>query len=208
MARSKSSGRWLAEHFDDQYVKRAQEEGYRSRAVYKLKEIDDKYRLIRPGQVIVDLGAAPGGWSQYVARRRLSDTTVIALDVLEMEPLPGVDVIEGDFTEDETLQALEAALGQRRVDLVLSDMAPNMTGMRAVDMPRAMYLVELALDFAVNWLKPGGDLLCKVFQGEGSQEWLQMVRQHFAKVRTIKPKASRPRSPEVYVLAQGFKGRD
>lgn len=206
MARSKSSKRWLKEHFDDPYVQQAQAEGYRSRAVYKLKEIQDKYRLIRPGMTVVDLGAAPGGWSQ-LARSGVGESgRVIALDLLEIEPLSGVSFIQGDFTEAAPLAALEAALGGDGVDLVLSDMAPNISGMAAVDQPRAMYLAELALDFARQQLKPCGDFLVKAFQGEGFDPFLRDVREAFDATRIVKPKASRPRSREMYVMARCLHG--
>jgi len=205
MARSKSSGRWLREHFDDPYVKQAQNEGWRSRAVFKLQELQDKYRLIRPGQCVVDLGAAPGGWSQLARTLVGAQGRVIALDVLPMEPLEGVEFILGDFTEEEALEALKATLDGARVDLVLSDMAPNMSGMDAVDQPRSMYLAELALDFALQWLVPGGDFVTKVFQGEGSDAFLAECRLAFDKVLIRKPKASRPRSREVYLLGRGRK---
>jgi 23S rRNA (uridine2552-2'-O)-methyltransferase len=205
MARSKSSRRWLREHFDDPFVKRAQQEGWRSRAVFKLLELQEKYRLIAPGTCVVDLGAAPGGWSQ-LARRLVGDAgRVIALDILPMEPLQGVTFIQGDFTEDGPLRALEEALGDTRADLVLSDMAPNMSGMGAVDQPRAMYLAELALAFAQEWLRPGGDLVAKAFQGEGFDHFLLSCRSDYEKVVVRKPRASRPRSREVYVLGRGRK---
>lgn len=207
MARSKSSKRWLAEHFDDPYVKQAQQQGLRSRSAFKLKELDRKYGLLKPGMCVVDLGAAPGGWSQVVAPAVGPEGRVIALDVLEMEPLEGVEIIQGDFTEDGPLAALEAALGESRVDLVLSDMAPNMSGMDAVDQPRSMYLAELALAFAEQWLKPGGIFLAKVFQGEGFDRFLQDCRSRFDKVLVRKPAASRSRSREVYVLGRGRKLR-
>lgn len=203
MARSKSSKRWLAEHFDDAYVRQAQQQGLRSRSAFKLLELQEKYGLVRPGMTVVDLGAAPGGWCQILQPLVGSQGRVIALDVLPMEPLPGVEFIEGDFTEDEPLQRLEHALGGQPVDLVLSDMAPNMSGMAAVDQARAMYLAELALDFARNWLKPGGDFVVKVFQGSDFDSYLREVRSLFDKVRVTKPKASRPRSREVYLLARG-----
>ncbi len=207
MARSKSSRRWLKEHFDDPYVKRAQQEGWRSRAVFKLLELQDKYHLIRPGMCVVDLGAAPGGWSQLARRLVGPSGRVYALDILAMEPLEGVEFIEGDFTEDGPLQALEAALAGSAPDLVLSDMAPNMSGMGAVDQPRAMYLAELALAFAEQWLGPGGDFVTKVFQGEGFDNFLSQCRSQFDKVLVKKPKASRPRSREVYLLGRGRKLR-
>jgi 23S rRNA (uridine2552-2'-O)-methyltransferase len=202
MARSKSSGRWLAEHFDDPYVKQAQQQGLRSRAAFKLLELQEKYRLIRPGMTVVDLGAAPGGWCQVA--RPLVDPRgrVIALDILPMEPVPGVEFIHGDFTEDGSLQALERMLGGDEVDLVLSDMAPNMSGMATVDQAKAMYLAELALEFARAHLKPGGDLVVKLFQGADFDGFVREVRSLFGKVQIIKPKASRARSNEVYLLAR------
>lgn len=205
MARSKSSHRWLKEHFDDEFVKRAQREGYRSRAVYKLAEIQDKYQLIRPGMAVVDLGAAPGGWSQYAHGLLGNKGHIVAMDLLPIEPLPGVTIVQGDFREDEVLQELLGTLEGKEVDLVLSDIAPNISGMEAVDIPRAMYLAELAVDFAKQVLCPGGDLLIKLFQGEGSDMLLRELRERYEKVMVRKPKASRPRSREVYVLARGFK---
>ena len=203
MARSKSSHRWLKEHFSDPYVKRAQAEGMRSRAAYKLEELIERDRLLKPGMVVVDLGAAPGGWSQVV-RRALGDSgRVLALDILEMPSMAGVEFIHGDFREPEALSRLEAALGAERADLVLSDMAPNMSGVEAVDQARAMYLVELARDFAEAHLKTGGSLLLKMFQGVGSDAFLLDLRQRYNKVQVRKPKASRARSNEVYVLASG-----
>jgi 23S rRNA (uridine2552-2'-O)-methyltransferase len=201
MARSKSSKRWLAEHFDDHYVRQAQQRGLRSRSAFKLLELQEKHRLLRPGMTVVDLGAAPGGWSQ-VARPLVGDAgRVIALDMLPMEPLAGVEFIQGDFTEDDALQALETALGETGVDLVMSDMAPNMSGVAAVDQAKAMYLAELALEFARSRLKPGGDFVVKVFQGADFDGFLREVRTLFRKVQVVKPKASRPRSKEVYLLA-------
>ena len=205
MARSKSSHQWLKKHFDDEFVKRAQREGWRSRAVYKLEEIDRKYRLIRPGMTVVDLGAAPGGWSQYVAKVLAGKGRIIALDILEMQPLPGVEFIHGDFTEDEPLDLLMNSLGGEQVDLVLSDMAPNISGMQAVDQPRGIYLVELAIDFAAKVLGNNGNLLFKAFQGEGFEDIVRALRGQYRKVLIRKPRASRPRSREVYVLAQGRK---
>ena len=202
MARSKSSHRWLREHFDDIYVKQAQAAGYRSRAVYKLKEINEKDQLIRPGMVIVDLGAAPGGWSQLTGELTGGNATIIALDILPMTGLPGVTFIQADFTSDEALTALEAALGGRPVDLVMSDMMPNISGQSVIDQPKSMYLAELALDFAGQVLKPGGDFLIKVFQGEGFDQYVRSLRGEFRKIVTRKPKASRPRSREVYLLAR------
>jgi 23S rRNA (uridine2552-2'-O)-methyltransferase len=200
MAKSKSSRRWLAEHFDDEYVKKAQQQGLRGRAAFKLTELDDKYHLIRKGMRVVDLGSAPGSWTQ-VLQRTLGDTgLIIALDILPMDPIENVTFIEGDFTESEALTALEETLHGNQVDLVLSDMAPNMSGVGAVDQPRAMYLAELALDFAENWLAPGGSFVVKVFHGEGFDNFVKKTRSMFEKVQVRKPTASRPRSREVYVL--------
>jgi 23S rRNA (uridine2552-2'-O)-methyltransferase len=207
MKKSNSSKKWLQRHFNDHYVQAAQKAGYRSRAVFKLLEIQEKDRIIRPGQVVVDLGAAPGGWSQIAAPIVGEKGDVIAMDILPMEPLPGVTFIEGDFTEQDVHDALMATVNGREVDLVMSDIAPNISGMRAVDQPRAMYLVELALDFAKTTLKPGGDFVVKVFQGEGFDAYLQALRTSFDRVVIRKPKASRPKSREVYMLARGFKGR-
>jgi len=200
MAKSKSSRRWLAEHFDDQYVKMAQQQGLRSRAAFKLMELDKKYHLLRKDMRVVDLGSAPGSWTQ-VAKNVLGDSgQVIALDILPMDPLQGVTFIQGDFTEDEPLALLEDALNGQHVDLVLSDMAPNMSGMGAVDQPRAMYLAELALSFAEKWLEPGGSFVVKIFHGEGFDEYVKQTRSLFEKVQVRKPSASRPRSREVYIL--------
>ena len=200
MAKSKSSRRWLAEHFDDQYVKMAQQQGLRSRAAFKLMELDEKYHFIRKGMRVVDLGSAPGSWTQVV-QRVLGDTgKIIALDILPMDPLENVTFIQGDFTDDEPLALLEEELKGQHVDLVLSDMAPNMSGMGAVDQPRAMYLAELALGFAESWLEPGGSFVVKVFHGEGFDEFVKQARSLFEKVQVRKPSASRPRSREVYVL--------
>ncbi len=205
MARSKSSRRWLQEHFADEYVKKAQREGYRSRAVYKLDEIQQKDRLIRPGITIVDLGAAPGGWSQYATRLLDGRGKIIASDILPMDGLPDVEFIQGDFREEEVFNQLLTAIGDHPVDLVMSDMAPNISGVEAVDLPRAMYLAELAVDLATRVLGPGGDLLFKVFQGEGFDELVKDLRSRFTRLVIRKPKASRPRSREVYVLARGYK---
>ncbi len=205
MAKSTSSKRWLKEHFDDEYVHRAQQEGYRSRAVYKLQEIDEKARLFKPGMRVVDLGAAPGGWTQYIAAKVGEQGAVVASDILDMTPIPGVSIVVGDFREDAVLARILHALGEQPPDVVVSDMAPNMSGM-AADQPRAMYLVELALDLACQTLRPGGSFLAKVFQGEGSEAYLKEVRSRFATVQIKKPAASRPRSREVYILGLGFKG--
>ena len=203
MARSRSSQKWLKEHFDDPFVKKAQAEGMRSRAAYKLEEVLQKDRLIKPGMTIVDLGAAPGGWSQ-VARRQLGDRgRVLALDILDMPAIAGVDFIHGDFREPEALSRLEALLGGEPVDLVLSDMAPNMSGVDAVDQARSMYLAELARDFADAHLKRGGNFLIKLFMGIEFDSYMKDLRSRYAKVGTRKPAASRRRSNEVYALAQG-----
>ena len=205
MARSKSSHRWLRSHFDDEYVKRARREGYRSRAVYKLDEIQQKDRILKPGMRIVDLGAAPGGWSQYAANVLMGRGRIIAMDILPMDSLDGVEFLQGDFREDEVLDLLMETLGSDRIDLVMSDMAPNISGMEAVDQPRSMYLAELAIDFAGQVLREGGDLLFKAFQGEGFDAMVKTLRAQYRQVRIRKPKASRPRSREVYVLARHYK---
>lgn len=205
MARSKSSHRWLRSHFDDEFVKRAQREGFRSRAVYKLDEIQHKDRILKPGMTIVDLGAAPGGWSQYAARVLRGQGRIIAMDILPMEPLDGVEYLQGDFREDEVLEALMEKIDDRAIDLVMSDMAPNISGMEAVDQPRSMYLAELAVDFAAQVLREGGDLLFKAFQGEGFDDLVRLLRGQYRQVRIRKPKASRPRSREVYVLARHYR---
>ena len=206
MGRSKSSKGWLKEHFDDPYVKKAQFEGRRSRAWFKLDELDDKDKLLKKGQIVVDLGAAPGGWSEYAIEKVGDNGKVFALDILPMDSIAGVSFIQGDFREESVLKQLLDEMGDSRADLVLSDMAPNISGMSAVDQPRAMYLVELALDLARQVLKPGGVLLVKIFQGEGFDNYLKEVRSAFQSVKTRKPDASRARSREVYILAKGFKG--
>jgi 23S rRNA (uridine2552-2'-O)-methyltransferase len=206
MARTKSSARWLREHFADEYVRRAQAEGYRSRAVYKLLEIHEKDRLLGPGGTVVDLGAAPGGWSQLAVRLVGRKGCVIALDLLPMEPLAGVEFIQGDFRETAVLEQLLTALAGRPVDLVLSDLAPNTSGIKAVDQPRGLYLAELALDFAGRCLRPGGDFLVKAFQGEGFDAFLQTLRAAFVTVVPRKPRASRARSAEQYLLARNYRG--
>ncbi len=206
MAKSTSSKQWLKEHHDDAWVRCAKEDGYRSRATYKLLEIQQKDRLLKPGMVVVDLGAAPGGWSQVAERLVRPGGLVLASDILDMEPVEGVDFIKGDFTEEACFTQILTALGGRPVDLVISDMAPNMSGMSDIDQPRAMYLVELAVDFASQTLRPGGSLLMKVFQGEGFTELLQGLKRRFATVVNRKPEASRSRSREVYVLAKDFRG--
>jgi len=200
MKRTRTSKGWMQEHLNDEYVKRAHRDGYRARAAYKLMEIDDKDHLIKPGMVIVDLGATPGSWSQ-VARQRLKEQgRIIALDILEMSPIPGVDFIQGDFREESVLKQLEEKLNNKPIDLVIADMAPNISGISSVDQANAAYLTELALDFSLKWLKPGGNLLVKVFIGSGFEEIMQNMRAGFEKVATRKPKASRDRSSEVYLL--------
>jgi len=205
VARSKSSGNWLREHFEDEFVKQSQKDGYRSRAVYKLKEIDEKDYLLKPGCVVIDLGAAPGSWCEYVVRKLKGKGRIIALDILPMEPMEGVEIITGDFLEADVFDELLNILGSDKPDLVICDMAPNMSGQQAVDIPRAMYMAELALDLSQQVLKPGGGLLVKLFQGEGFDNYVKQMRLHFGRVVIRKPKASRARSKEVYGLATGFK---
>mgnify|MGYP001818624422 CR=1 FL=1 len=208
MAKKKSSSKaWLKEHRDDPYVQQAQREGYRSRACYKLLELQDKDRLIRPGMTVVDLGSAPGGWSQVAADLVGHNGRVVASDILPMDALAGVEFIQGDFTEEHVFDRIMAAVGDQPVDLVVSDMAPNMSGMTAVDQPRSMLLVELALDLARRVLAPGGSFVAKVFQGEGFDALVRDARASFDKVLTRKPQASRPRSREVYLVARGYRGR-
>ncbi len=199
-------GTWMQEQLADPYVKRAHREGARSRALYKLSELLDNQRLIRPGMNVIDLGAAPGGWSQYVARQLDGKGRVVAVDLLEMPTIAGVEFIQGDFREQEVLDSVMAALDGEPAHLVMSDMAPNVSGQRAVDQPRAMYLAELALDFAQRTLAPGGALIVKLFQGEGFDEYLKAVRQQFASVKNRKPAASRSRSREMYLVARDFRG--
>ena len=207
MSRSKSSQRWLREHFADPYVKKAQAEGLRSRAAYKLEELIERDRLLRPGMVVVDLGAAPGGWSQYVRQVLGGGGRVVALDILEMPPLAGVEFLHGDFREEAVLSQLETLLDGQRVDLVLSDMAPNMSGVDVVDQARAMHLAELAMEFADGHLRPGGAFLIKLFQGVGFDDYVRELRHRYDKVAIRKPAASRKRSPEVYALAQGKRAK-
>jgi 23S rRNA (uridine2552-2'-O)-methyltransferase len=207
VARSKTSLKWLQEHFNDPFVKMAQKDGYRSRASYKLLEIQERDRLIRPGMSVIDLGAAPGGWSQVTSRLIGGQGTLIASDILEMDSVPDVTFIQGDFTEDAVLAQILEAVGNKEVDLVISDMAPNMSGLASVDMPRSMFLCELALDLATRVLKPGGDFLIKIFQGEGFDEYHKSVRKQFEKVSMRKPTSSRDRSREQYLLGRGFRGR-
>jgi 23S rRNA (uridine2552-2'-O)-methyltransferase len=205
MARSKTSQKWLDRHVNDDYVKRSVKEGYRSRAVYKLLELNDKSQFLKKGQTIVDLGAAPGGWLQVASKIAGEKGLVIGLDLLPIDPIVDVETIEGDFREESVLKKLENTLNGQKIDVVLSDMAPNLSGVTAVDQPRAMYLCELALDFALEHLKPGGWLVVKVFQGEGFEAFLKQVRQHFSNVSMKKPKASRPKSREMYLVAGNLK---
>jgi len=205
MARSKSSNQWMQEHFEDEYVKMAKAQGYRSRAVFKLSEIQEKDALIKAGMNIVDLGAAPGGWSQYAQQRLGKGNKLVALDILPMDAIDGVDFIQGDFREEAVLDQLYGVLNGLPIHLVLSDMAPNMSGNKAIDQPCSLYLCELALDTAKSVLAKNGSFLVKVFQGEGFEAFHREVQQHFTKVIIRKPKASRPRSNEVYILAKGFK---
>ncbi|MGQ4276259.1 23S rRNA (uridine(2552)-2'-O)-methyltransferase RlmE [Pseudidiomarina sp. E22-M8] len=203
--RSASSTRWLQEHFGDHYVKKAQKQGLRSRAVFKIDEIQQKDRIFKQGMTVVDLGAAPGGWSHYVVDKLEGNCEVIACDILPMDPIAGVDFLEGDFREESVLAALLTRIGGKNVDVVLSDMAPNMSGNDNVDLPRAMYLVELALEMCHQVLKPNGSFVVKVFHGQGFEEYLKAVRAAFTSVRTRKPDSSRARSREVYLVATGYK---
>jgi 23S rRNA (uridine2552-2'-O)-methyltransferase len=205
MAKSKSSRRWLDEHVNDPYVKQAQKDGYRSRASYKLLELNDKDKLIRPGMSVIDLGSAPGGWSQVAGRLVGAKGHVLATDILPMEPVANVDFIQGDFTEEAVFQQILAALGDAKPDLIISDMAPNISGIDAADQAGSMYLLELALDMARQVLKANGNFVAKVFQGEGSDAYIKELRTSFTNVTIRKPEASRPRSREVYVVAKGFK---
>jgi 23S rRNA (uridine2552-2'-O)-methyltransferase len=202
MARSKTSKRWMQEHVTDPFVRQAKREGYRSRAAYKLQELARSDRLIQPGMLVVDLGAAPGGWAQLAAELAGPKGRVLAVDILEMAPIPGVEFIHGDFREEETLHRLEAALQGAKADLVVSDMAPNISGIAVVDQARAEHLAELALEFALKWLKPGGNLLVKAFQGEAYNGVRGEMRRHFRQVLTRKPQASRSRSAEMYLLGR------
>jgi 23S rRNA (uridine2552-2'-O)-methyltransferase len=206
---------WLNDHVNDPYVKQAQKDGYRARAAYKLKEIDEALKLIRPGQVVVDLGAAPGAWSQYLRRRFAPagaaagalDGTIVALDMLEFEPIEGVTFVQGDFREDSVTQALEAVLAGRTVDLVVSDLAPNLSGIESSDAARIAHLVELALEFCLRHLRPEGALVCKTFHGSGYSQQVKLFKDHFRVVKPIKPKASRDKSAETFLVGMGLKGR-
>jgi 23S rRNA (uridine2552-2'-O)-methyltransferase len=211
---------WLHDHLSDPYVKQAQREGYRARAAYKLKEIDETLGLVKPGQVVVDLGAVPGAWSQYLRRRFAPKTVgvggaavgeldgvIIALDVLDFEPIEGVQFIQGDFREDDTLEKLRTALGDRPVDLVVSDMAPNLSGIESSDAARMSHLIELAIDFARAHLRPDGALVCKAFHGSGYSQLVKLFKEHFRVVKPIKPRASRDKSAETFLVGIGLKGR-
>lgn len=205
MAKSKSNKKWMEEHVNDIYVKKAQMDGYRSRASYKLIEINEKDKLYGQGSVVMDLGSAPGGWSQIVAPVVGDKGRVIASDILPMDGIPGVSFIQGDFTEEKVYEQIVSTLGEDKVDAVISDMAPNLSGVATTDQYASMYLVELALDMARNVLKPNGSFCAKVFQGVGYDDYMKDVRTSFAKVIVRKPAASRPRSREVYIVAKGFK---
>lgn len=207
MARTKSSKRWLERHLNDPYVKRSVKEGMRSRAAYKLEELDQVDKLLRPGMTVVDLGATPGGWSQYAARRLGERGRVLAVDLLPLEPLPGVNFVLGDFADSQVLDSIKQLLAGAQTDLVISDMAPNMTGVAARDQAQMIHLAELALAFAAETLKPGGNLLIKIFQGEGYSEFHRSMKTQFERLVTRKPKASRSESREIYLLGKGFKGQ-
>jgi len=199
-----SSARWKRRQETDPYVQRARQEGWRSRAVFKLEEIQQRDKLMKKGSVVVDLGCAPGGWCQYAVQQVGTNGRVIGLDILDMPPLEDVEFIQGDFTEDDVLQQLQSCIGDQPVDLVMSDMAPNITGTRSVDQPRSMYLVEIALELAFEVLRPGGHFATKVFHGEGFDDLVKLTRQRFKTVRVRKPKASRPDSRETYLVATGY----
>jgi len=206
MARSKSSARWLDEHVNDPFVKQAQKDGYRSRASYKLLAINEKDKLIRPGMLVIDLGSAPGGWSQVASKLVGAGGKVIASDILPMDSLPDVEFIQGDFTEDAVFEQILRAINDNPVDVVISDMAPNLSGIATADQAASIYLIELALDMAQQVLKPRGSFIAKAFQGEGYEEFVKQVREHFDTVLIRKPEASRSRSREVYVVGKGFRG--
>jgi 23S rRNA (uridine2552-2'-O)-methyltransferase len=205
MAQSKKRSPWVQQHLNDPYVKKAQAEDYRSRAVYKLSEIDEREKLFSSGKSVIDLGAAPGGWTQYAAKKVGAKGQVVAVDILPMEPIPGATIIQGDFTEQETLDNMMLSIPDQKIQLVISDMAPNISGVKSVDQARAMYLAELALDLACNVLESKGAFLVKVFMGEGFEQFLKQVRERFVKVTVRKPKASRAKSRENYILGKGLK---
>lgn len=206
MARSKSSGSWLRRHVTDPFVKQAQIDGYRSRSAYKLIELDEKDRLMRPGMRVLDLGSAPGGWSQVAAKAVGAKGRVLATDILPMDPIGNVDFIQGDFTSDSVVEQIKAWLGDGKFDLVISDIAPNLSGIDSADQARSIYFLELALDTVRLMLKPGANFVAKMFQGQGSDEHVKELRKHFGKISIRKPKASRPESREVYIVAKEFKG--
>ncbi len=206
MARSKSSGSWLRRHVTDPFVKQAQIDGYRSRSAYKLIELDEKDRLMRPGMRVLDLGSAPGGWSQVAAKAVGAKGRVLATDILPMDPIGNVDFIQGDFTSDTVVEQIKAWLGDGKFDLVISDIAPNLSGIDSADQARSIYFLELALDTVRQMLKPGANFVAKMFQGQGSDEYVKELRKHFGKISIRKPKASRPESREVYIVAKEFKG--
>jgi 23S rRNA (uridine2552-2'-O)-methyltransferase len=206
MARSKSSGSWLRRHVTDPYVQLAQKEGYRSRSAYKLIELNEKDRLLRPGMWVMDLGSAPGGWSQVAARAVGAKGRVLATDILAMDPIAKVDFIQGDFTSDEVVEKIMAWLGDEKFDVIVSDIAPNLSGIDVADQARSIYFLELALDTVRIALKPGASFIAKMFQGQGSDEYLKELRKSFQKVSIRKPKASRPESREVYIVAKDYKG--
>ena len=206
MARSKSSGSWLRRHVTDPFVKQAQIDGYRSRSAYKLIELDEKDRLMRPGMRVLDLGSAPGGWSQVAAKAVGAKGRVLATDILPMDPIGHVDFIQGDFTSDSVVEQIKAWLGDGKFDLVVSDIAPNLSGIDSADQARSIHFLELALDTVRLMLKPGANFVAKMFQGQGSDEYVKELRKHFAKISIRKPKASRPESREVYIVAKEFKG--
>ena len=206
MARSKSSGSWLRRHVTDPFVKQAQIDGYRSRSAYKLIELDEKDRLMRPGMRVLDLGSAPGGWSQVAAKAVGAKGRVLATDILPMDPIGNVDFIQGDFTSDTVVEQIKGWLGDDKFDLVISDIAPNLSGIDSADQARSIYFLELALDTVRLMLKPGANFVAKMFQGQGSDEYVKELRKHFGKISIRKPKASRPESREVYIVAKEFKG--
>ncbi|MFN5010314.1 MAG: RlmE family RNA methyltransferase [Gammaproteobacteria bacterium] len=206
MARSKSSGSWLRRHVTDPFVKQAQIDGYRSRSAYKLIELDERDRLMRPGMRVLDLGSAPGGWSQVAAKAVGAKGRVLATDILPMDPIGNVDFIQGDFTSDTVVEQIKAWLGDGKFDLVVSDIAPNLSGIDSADQARSIYFLELALDTVRLMLKPGANFVAKMFQGQGSDEYVKELRKHFGKISIRKPKASRPESREVYIVAKEFKG--
>jgi len=206
MARSKSSGSWLRRHVTDPFVKQAQIDGYRSRSAYKLIELDERDRLMRPGMKVLDLGSAPGGWSQVAAKAVGAKGRVLATDLLPMDPIRNVDFIQGDFTSDTVVEQIKTWLGDGKFDLVISDIAPNLSGIDSADQARSIYFLELALDTVRLMLKPGANFVAKMFQGQGSDEYVKELRKHFGKISIRKPKASRPESREVYIVAKEFKG--